>query len=292
MKFLQTLFFISICMLSISCKKKDIVAKEKIGTRESNVFYLKDSFAVKNLKGDDVYRRIWVYLPINYKKSREEYPVIYMHDAQNLFDKNTSYAGEWKVDETLNKIFKETGKSFIVVGINNNGKERLNEYSPWKNEKYGGGSGDSYLQTLINDIKPLIDKKYRTIKDAESTGIIGSSMGGLISYYAGLKHSNVFGKIGVFSPSFWFSDSVLDFTKENASLSKTKMYFLLGEKEGMEKEFNKVSDLLINNGFKKDNFFKKIVPGREHNEAFWASEFENAIKWLYNINKYESTNSK
>lgn len=280
------------CFLSIvSCDKskiKDSKIKEQSiqkinSSRSPNVSILKDSFAVENLQGKLIYRKIWLYTPPNYKKSTESYPVIYMHDGQNLFDKETSFVGEWGVDEILNSIFEKTGKGFIVVGIDNVGSERTNEYSPWTHKKYGGGNGDRYLKMIVEELKPMIDKNYRTKTKKEHTGIIGSSMGGLISYYGGLKHLTVFGKIGVISPSFWFSKNVLSYTKNQAKEADNKMFFLLGAEEGMTKEFSEVSNLLVESGFKKESIYKKLVPGGKHNEAFWGSQFEEVISWLYNI---------
>lgn len=280
------ILFLTILTL-FSCKettKKEASEKQVTitGTRTSNVSILKDSLGVENLEGKTIWRKIWVYTPPDYTSSNKQYPVIYMHDGQNLFDKETSYAGEWGVDEILNKLHKEKGVGFICVGIENTGMERMNEYSPWTHEKYGGGNGDRYIDMIMKKLKPLIDQKYRTQTQAEATGIIGSSMGGLISYYAGLKHPNVFGKIGVLSPSFWFSDAIVPFTTEHAR-AKVDLYFVLGDQEGMADDFNKVSELLLLNGFEKDRFVKKLVPGGKHNEAFWNSQFEEMITWLYDI---------
>ncbi len=161
-----------------------------------------ESFIIPQLNRE---RRIWMYLPPDYEVSNEAYPVVYMHDAQNLFDETTSYSGEWSVDETLDRLFKDKNLKLIVVGIDNGGEKRLDEYSPWKNEKYGGGEGDAYLDFVVNTLKPYIDNNFNTLKDKTNTAIIGSSMGGLISHYAALKYPEVFGKIGVYSPAFWFS---------------------------------------------------------------------------------------
>ncbi|MAD97632.1 MAG: esterase [Flavobacteriaceae bacterium] len=277
-----SLFFLA------SCKKENAAkdsskSQEKPSTKAENVSMLDQKFNVVNLKGEAVARAIWLYLPPNYDSSEERYPVIYMHDGQNLFDAKTSYAGEWGVDEILNDLYTKTKKGFIVVGINNVGAERMNEYSPWKHDKYGGGSGDRYVKMIVEELKPYIDKNYRTKPEAEFTGIIGSSMGGLISYYAGLAYPDVFGRLGVVSPSFWFSKEILDFTKNNPALSNTKMYLLLGDKEGMTKEFNEVSKLLVDSGFPKDHMQQKLIPGGEHNEAFWNSQFLNVIRFLYDI---------
>ena len=208
-----------------------------------------------------------------------------MHDAQNLFYEATSYAGEWEVDETLNKLYEKTGKGFIVVGIENTGEERLNEYTPWKNEKYGGGKGAIYMDFMVNTLKPYIDDHYRTKKQQKQTGLIGSSLGGLISYYGGLKHPKTFGKIGALSTSFWFSEKVVDFTQEKGNLKNVKLFLLVGEKEGedMDKDTQKMEKLLLKTGFKSKNLKAKIAPEGKHNEAFWSNEFLEVVTWLYHI---------
>ena len=123
-------------------------------------------------------RKIWLYLPKNYESSTKKYPVIYMHDAQNLFDAKTSFAGEWNVDEKLDSLSAQV----IVVGIENGGDKRLEELTPYKNEKYGGGNAEKYLEFIVNTLKPEIDKKYRTKTDTKNTTIMGSSLGGLVSF--------------------------------------------------------------------------------------------------------------
>ena len=144
-------------------------------TRAENVFILSEDFKIPQLNRE---RRVWMYLPPNYKSANKSFPVIYMHDGQNLFDTSTSYSGEWSVDETLNRLYKDGNASFIVVAIDNGKDKRLDEYSPWKNQKYGGGEGDAYLEFIVKTLKPYIDANYKTLKDKENTAIIGSSMGG------------------------------------------------------------------------------------------------------------------
>ena len=153
--------------------------EEKKSTASKNVSIIEKEFIIPEL--NNISHKIWVYLPPNYDQSSKKYPVIYMHDGQNLFDNATSYIGEWEVDETLNELFNKTGKGFIVVGIENGGEERINEYTPWKNEKYGGGKGEIYIDFLVNTLKPYIDVTYRTKPQQKHTGLIGSSLGGLIS---------------------------------------------------------------------------------------------------------------
>jgi predicted alpha/beta superfamily hydrolase len=153
-------------------------------------------------------RDILVYLPPSYESESRRYPVLYLHDGQNLFDAATSFAGEWQVDETMEALSEE-GLEAVVVGIPNAGAARLDEYSPFHEENYGGGLGDQYLAFITQAVKPLIDTDYRTLPGREHTGIMGSSMGGLISLYAFFRHPEVFGFAGALSPSFWFAKGAI-----------------------------------------------------------------------------------
>lgn len=228
-------------------------------------------------------RRIWVYLPPGYETSIEEYPVLYMQDGQNLFDEVTAFAGEWGVDETLNHLALAKNLKLIVVGIDNGAKHRMDEYSPWKNKIYGGGKGAAYMHFIIETLKPKIDSSFRTKPGRKYTAIMGSSMGGLISYYGAMQYPDVFSKAAIFSPSFWFSDKVMDFTKSHSKKTKVKMYFLMGNEEGDKaiEAMETVVATMKKNGFKKKNIHKVVVPGGRHNEAFWRREFKAAILWLF-----------
>lgn len=226
-------------------------------------------------------RKIWLYLPIGYETSTKKYPVIYMHDAQNLFDAKTSFAGEWNVDEKLDSLKAPV----IVVGIENGGDKRINELTPYKNEKYGGGDTDKYLDFIVNTLKPQIDKKYRTKTNAKNTTIMGSSLGGLTSYYAVLKYPEVFGKAGVFSPAFWINRKEINDLTTNSKKIKAKIYFLCGDSEGdddsMVKDLNNIELLLNTNRCYCLHLNKKvIVKGGHHNEKLWRDGFTNAILWL------------
>ena len=255
---------------------------QKTSTKASNVRILEKEFELKSL---DISHKIWVYLPPNYEKSSKKFPVIYMHDGQNLFDDATSYIGEWGIDETLNDVFQKTGKGFIVVGIENSGAKRIDEYTPFKNEKYGGGKGTLYIDFIINDVKPYIDANYRTKTNAKNTAIIGSSLGGLISFYGGLKYPKVFGKIGALSTSFWFSDEIYGFAKEKGNQKNLKIYFLVGGKEGemMVPDTEKMVKTLSEIGFPSKKMKLKIVPEGKHNEAFWKSEFLETLNFLFKL---------
>lgn len=250
----------------------------------SNVRILSENFKIPQLKTT---RKIWIYLPPDYETSKKKYPVIYMHDGQNLFDDFTSFSGEWSVDETLNQIFKETGKSAIVIGIDNGGEKRLAEYSPWNNMKYKTtGEGDLYVEFLAKTLKPYIDKTYRTEKQASKTMIIGSSMGGLISMYASAKYPSVFGKAGIFSPAFWFVskdlNKYLNLNKNN--LKNSKFYFVAGknEDETMAIEIGNVEKLLLNKSVPTKNIVVKIDEDGTHSESYWKRELKASLIWLLN----------
>ncbi len=224
-------------------------------------------------------KKIWLYLPKDYANSAKKYPVIYMHDGQNLFDDKTSYVGEWHVDETLDSISAQV----IVVGIEHGGENRMNELTPFKNTKYGGGEADKYLEFIVTTLKPQIDKTYRTKSNAKNTAIFGSSLGGLVSFYATIKYPKVFGKAGVFSPSFWFSNDIYTFAAQTPKI-KSKIYFLCGDSEGddMVADMEKMYKIIAAKRCDCLNLSKKvIVPSGKHSEKLWSQHFLNAYLWLF-----------
>ena len=229
----------------------------------------------------NTHKNIWVYLPKSYKNLKTAYPVIYMHDAQNLFDDSTSYVGEWKVDEYLDSI---KTKEAIIIGIEHGNEKRIDELTPYVHEKYGGGNGDNYIDFIKNTLKPYIDITYRTLSNAQNTTIFGSSLGGLISFYAAIKYPEVFGNAGVFSPSFWYSDKIYELVETSDIHKDTKIFFLIGTEEGKTAVPNqqKMVDLLIEKGYDKDKISNRIIEGGKHNEALWSKHFQEAFHWLIN----------
>lgn len=223
-------------------------------------------------------KKIWVYLPKGYANSTKKFSVLYMHDAQNLFDTKTAYAGEWNVDEKLDSIKAQ----IIVIGIEHGNEKRIDELTPFKNEKHGGGNADNYLQFIVETLKPKIDSTYRTKTKARNTILMGSSLGGLVSYYGALKYPTIFGKAGVFSPSFWFSKEIFDYTEKSKKIN-TKIYFLCGDNEGesMVADLNKMERLLDKNRcYCLHLNEKRIVKGGQHNEKLWRDGFIKALLWL------------
>lgn len=249
-------------------------------TAADNVSIMDEDFYMLQL---DRNRRIWIYLPPGYEQNTQSYPVLYMHDGQNLFDVQTSFAGEWEIDETLNELAASGKNVPIVVGIDNGGGHRMDEYSAWINVQYGGGEGDAYIRFISETLKPYIDENYRTKPEAINTGIMGSSLGGFIAQYAVFQYSDVFGKAGLFSPSYWYSDSVWAFTEEYGNYASQKVYQLVGSLEGgtMTNDMNKMHNMLLEQGFTSEKLKSKEVQGQGHNEAFWRSEFGKAYLWLF-----------
>ncbi len=229
----------------------------------------------------DTLKTIWVYLPKDYKNSEKQYPVIYMHDAQNLFDASTSYVGEWQIDEYMDTL---TDKESIIIGIEHGNEKRIDELTPYIHEKYGGGKGDDYLTFIKNTLKPHIDLTYRTLSEAKHTSIFGSSLGGLISFYAAIKHPETFGKAGVFSPSFWINSEIYSFVESIEIPETSKFYFLVGtaESEDMVPDLERMLTLLKSKGVKENQIESHIIKDGKHSETFWSAHFANAYVWLYN----------
>jgi len=262
------LLLITVLSISVSCK---LTAQESTASKQVSTFTI-DAPQLNTTK------KIWVYLPKSYFLSDKKYPVIYMHDAQNLFDKTTAFAEEWEVDETLDRLKAEV----IVIGIEHGNDKRTDELTPYKNEKYGGGKADDYLEFIVKTLKPYVDNNYRTKTKAKNTTIFGSSLGGLVSFYAVLKYPEVFGKAGIFSPSFWFSKDIYDLM-EKSPTTKARIYFLCGdnESEEMVTDLNKMDRLLDRNRCYCLKLTKKvIIKGGQHYEKLWREGFENAYLWL------------
>ena len=250
------------------------------GTASTNVSILSEEFYIPQL---DRKRRIWLYLPPDYAVSTKRYPVLYMHDGQNLFDRTSSFSGEWEVDESLNRLFAEGDPGIIVVGVDNGGATRIDEYTPWANPEYGGGQGESYVDFIVETLKPFIDENYRTKPEQASTGIMGSSLGGLISLFGAMEYQETFGKVGVFSPSLWFSNSAYVHVSEQGKQYDMKFYLLAGEQESatMANDLIALYNNLQEAGFQTDELQLFLPVDGQHSEWFWAREFPQAYLWLF-----------
>ncbi len=230
-------------------------------------------------------RKIRVWTPSSYDPNgTKRYPVLYMHDGQNLFDKYTSFAGEWGIDESIETLIESKGiDGFIVVGIDN-GSDRMIEYTPnWSDtpEMEGG----KYGEFIINELKPHIDKNYLTLTNRENTMIGGSSMGGLISFYIGLKYKDTFGHILAMSSSFHRNtiDARQEFINSLTLENLPKLYLDSGYPKDNSEYVDVVKAELINKGYPESLIYTRKVDGHTHSEASWQKRFPEAISWLFNI---------
>ncbi len=263
---------------SIAGWKDDFPDKPKPNTALAQVHVIDTAFSIPQLSRK---RRIWAYLPKSYATSTKKYPVIYMQDGQNLFNEQTAPFGEWGIDETLDTLIKQTGKEAIIIGIDNGGDKRMNEYNPYDFKNYGKGEGSQYVDFMALTLKPFIDKKYRTLKDSAHTFVAGSSMGGLISLYAVVKYPNVFGGAGIFSPAFWTAPAIYEeVEKANFANSFKKFYFYAGGKESetMVPDMDKMIAIIE----KKGNYETRRLmdPLAKHNEAAWRKEFADFYEFI------------
>ena len=243
----------------------------------------------------DNHRDIVVYLPPSYRNGDKHYPVLYMHDGQNLFDDHASFSGEWGIDETMELLAME-GLEAIVVGIPNMGLCRLAEYSTFRDKNLGGGDGDKYIQFITDTLKPMMDKDARTLPDASHTGVMGSSMGGLITLSAICRRPDVFGFAGILSPSIWFAkDAILDAVAQ-LKYKASKIYLDAGTQEyadfGEEgkaqsvkymKKMRALRDIFIKKGYETDHSLMYIEEdGGRHSEFAWRRRAGGAIRFFLN----------
>jgi metallo-beta-lactamase class B len=260
--------------LTVAAWADDFPARPPVSTRSKNVFIADTAFFSPQLNRK---KRVWIYLPEEYAFTKKRYPVVYMQDGQNVFDALTASFGEWGADEMMDSL-KPRQKS-IIVAIDHGGDKRLTEYNPY-NSRFGQGEGDAYVDFIVKTLKPFIDARYRTIPNQKHTAIAGSSMGGLISFYAVLKYPDVFGSAGVFSPAFWIAPEVYQKIETSGNVPNA-FYFVCGELEGREMAdgMEKAAAQLQKKG--AGAIVKKIVPGGRHNENFWRNEMYEYYLWLY-----------
>jgi predicted alpha/beta superfamily hydrolase len=248
-------------------------------------------------------RDVDVYLPSSYA-SGVRYPVVYLKDGQNLSDPSTAFAGTWGLDATIDRLAWR-GLDAIYVGVHNAGRDRLAEYSPFPDPRHGGGEADRYLAFVVETLKPRIDRMFNTRRDRESTAILGSSMGGLVSLYAYFRYPSVFGRAGVMSPSLWFGQgAIVDFIRA-ARVPRGRVYLDVGTGEGAGtvRDVRRLGRLLVRKGFRRrrrpvaqafrpasasgdrrsstSSSLRYIEDaGARHTEAAWAWRLEGALEFL------------
>jgi predicted alpha/beta superfamily hydrolase len=239
-------------------------------------------------------RDIIVWLPPGYDaNSKRRYPVLYMHDGQNLMDAGTSFSGEWQVDETAQRLVQE-GKvePLLIVGVYNT-EERFSEYTHVVDPVYaehGGGKADAYGRFLVEELKPLIDKTFRTRTGAKDTGLAGSSLGGLVTMHLGLKYPGTFQRLGVMSPSvFWGNKDIVTRVKALPKKLPLRIWVDIGTEEwrGSQEtveDARLLRDALVSEGWRLDKDLRYVeVPGAVHTESAWAERFGDTLQYLYPV---------
>ncbi|MGQ0712657.1 MAG: alpha/beta hydrolase [Gemmatimonadaceae bacterium] len=230
-----------------------------------------------------------VYRPPGYKSDRvRRFPVLYLQDGQNVFDRATSATGdEWAVDETAQRLI-ESGviEPLIIVGIYNAGERRIDEYTPTRDEKKKvGGKAAGYAKMLAQEIKPFIDRRYRTLRSAANTGLGGSSLGGLLTMHLGLRYPTVFNRLAVLSPSIWWNDRAV--VREADALGAKpplRIWLDAGTNEGAEvlQDTRLLRDALVRKGWVEGvDLAYMEADGGGHNEQSWATRVEGVLRFLF-----------
>ncbi|MDX2159980.1 MAG: alpha/beta hydrolase-fold protein [bacterium] len=246
-------------------------------------------------------RNVFVWLPPGYDLDTAHYPVIYMHDGQNLFDAHHSHSGEWQVDETMTTLAND-GLPAIIVGLPNMNEMRGIEYSPYDftmQDQRHSGRGDAYIGFVTETVKPLIDSHFRTRPEPAFTGIAGSSMGGLISLHGFLTRRDVFGLCGAFSTAYWFGENALLQTAVRLADGTGRVYLDVGTREGETLTWffpnlppvdldmayvdgvRALRDALLTAGYAEgDQFMYLEEEGAPHHESAWARRLPAAMRFL------------
>lgn len=271
----------------VSSRTGDTPAQVKISNAlDTNPRYSVHPFHSEILPDDRV---VSVYLPPQYLTEPDRhFPVFYLHDGQNLFDGRTSYvAGKtWEAHTTADRL-TEAGQiePVILVGVANTGLRRMAEYTPTRDFKMGGGEGQKYGRLLIEELKPLIDRTYRTQPNAKNTGLGGSSLGGLISLYLGFEHPEVFGRIAVLSPSLWWDHrSIFRLINDQADKPDLRIWLDMGTAEGTRylRDANLLERLLVKRGWQLGvdlAYFE--AQGAVHDETAWSKRFGDVLRFLF-----------
>jgi predicted alpha/beta superfamily hydrolase len=236
-------------------------------------------------------RHLIVYLPPGYEDEPDRtYPVLYMQDGQNLFDPNTSFihGRTWEMREQADEVI-EAGEvePLVIVGIYNTGDRRLAEYTHERDWQRGGGEADRYGLLLTEDLMPWIARHYRVRTDRASTGLGGSSLGGLVTLYLGLRHPEHFGKLAVMSPSIWWNHkSILGYLNERAPQiwERPRMWLDVGGKEGQRtlRDAEMLARRLKANGWVPGHTLHfEPVPEGTHDEASWARRVKPMLRFLF-----------
>lgn len=234
-------------------------------------------------------RDLAVYIPPGYDDQPDRhFPVLYLHDGQNLFDGRTSFqpGNDWHVVQSADEgIFAGKIEPLIIVGIYNTGKSRIGEYTPTKVPRLGGGRADRYGKFLVNEVMPFIQAGYRVQRGTDRTGVGGSSLGGLVSLYLGLRMPDIFGKIAALSPSVWWNHRVIErFAQAAPTERRPRIWLDIGTKEGprIVDDVERFRDVLLRKGWQPGyDLHYNRVEGGIHNESAWALRVRPFLEFLF-----------
>ena len=234
-------------------------------------------------------RTVLVWLPPGYDAHPDRrFPVLYLHDGQNIFDAATAFGGsEWGVDETAQRLVEEGAiEPLIIVGIYNAGDKRIEEYTPTRDRrKRMGGGGEQYGYMLFEEIKPMIDSTYRTLADGPNTGLGGSSLGGLLSLYLALRHAGKVGRLAVLSPSVWWDNQfIVRRVRALEGKPAMRVWLSVGTAEGPDvaEAARRLREALTNKGWQPDVDFRYVeFEGAGHAEQAWAAQMPDVLRYLF-----------
>jgi predicted alpha/beta superfamily hydrolase len=233
------------------------------------------------------HRDLVIYLPPDYDSCAERYPVLYAHDGQNLFDPRTAFAGNpWNLHEALDALICDGQiEPVIIVGIYNAGEKRISEYTPKRDRRGRGGRAGTYGKFLTEEVKPFIDRHYRTRADRENTATGGSSLGGLVSLHLGLANPTIFGKLLVMSPSVWWADrAIIQQVRKIRVKPETRIWLDIGTQEGGSslQDVRQLAAELVDKGWR---FGHDLIlhedEGAGHNEEAWGKRVRDALRFLF-----------
>ncbi|WP_296702750.1 alpha/beta hydrolase-fold protein [Algoriphagus sp.] len=258
--------------------------KEKVmnmeHTASQNVRILIDTIEVEYLNEK---RTLGIYLPENYEDDTASYSVLYFLDGQSLFDQKIQEGNEWQLDEVLDSLGRISQEQSIIVGLYNS-EDRVKEYSPLPSTQWFSGkdySGDKHAEWIVSSVKPWIDARYRTKKEAKYTVIGGASLGGLMSFYMLMKYPTVFGGAIVFSPSFWINKEVFKLHENNKNIFNQRIYFNAGDLEpSTVQNVKRMYEILLKYGVPKKNLMVDTEKDLGHSHMTWRNGFRKAYPWI------------
>ena len=245
-----------------------------------------DRFSSRALSGE---RGVTVWLPPGYEDAGDaRYPVLYLQDGQNLFDPEAAYVkGEtWRVAETAGALI-DAGQlqPLLIVGIDHGEANRLHEYTPTPDRRRGGGGASGYARLIIDELKPFIDRTYRTRPEPAHTGIGGSSLGALVALYLGLTRPDVFGRAAVLSPSVWWDRrAILRTVRQARPAPPLRVWVDIGSREGrlhVENARLLRAGLIDSGWIEGETLHYEEVADGTHSERAWADRFGRVVQWLF-----------